>query len=249
MKDNPLLRAFGARLRAARRQSGQSAVELARRAELSRRFLTEAEAGRANPSLLSLARLAPALGLSLAELVDLPVRAYRGGRIALVGLRGAGKTSVGRRLAQELEAPFVELDQRVEALSGLDLAGIFALHGEEHFHRLEAEALEAVLSEGDHLVLAAGGSIVAAPASFDRLLRSFRTVWLRATPEEHFQRVIDQGDPRPMQNRPRAMEELRAILDRRRALYERCELAVETSGRTVEEVAREILRWHSASIA
>lgn len=246
-RDNPVLRALGERLRELRGERGLGLAELALRSGLSRRFLTEAEAGRANPSLQSLARLAEALEVELPDLLRRPPRTYRGGRVALVGLRGAGKTSVGRRLAQELEAPFVELDQRVEALAGMELGALFALHGEEHFHQLEAEALEAVLAEGDHLVLATGGSIVAVPSTFERLLRTCRTVWLEATPQEHFQRVLDQGDRRPMQDRPRAMEELRAILDRRRPLYARCELAVETSGRTVEEVAREVLRALSAA--
>lgn len=247
MTDDPLLRAFGARLREARQRAGFTTAELARRSGLSRRFLTDAEAGRANPSLANLAKLASALNLTLAALVDLPQRAYRGARIALVGLRGAGKTSVGQALARELEAPFVELDRRVEALAGMDLANLFALHGEELFHRLEAEALEAVLAEGDHVVIAAGGSIVAAPATFERLLRTCRTVWLHAAPEEHMRRVREQGDRRPMQDRPRAMDELRAILAAREPLYARCELAVDTTGRSVDDVAAEVLRWHAAA--
>ena len=238
MSSNPLLLRFGERLRGFRAAAGLSVTELAHEAGVSRRYVTEAEAGRANPSLQKLSQLALALGVGLPELVNLPLRAYRGERIALVGLRGAGKTTVGRLLARELEAPFVELDHEVEELAGLSLAELFDLHGEAHFHRLEAEALEQVLSSGDRLVIAAGGSIVNSPVNYERLRRTSRTVFLSARPEEHFQRVLLQGDRRPMQGRPRAMEELQALLTEREPLYRRCELTLETSGRTPEEVAR-----------
>ena len=222
MKNQGFLRELGRRLRAAREEVGLSLADTARRAGVSRRHLTEGEAGRANLTILVLARLAGVLGRPLADLLDIPLRGRGGERVALVGLRGAGKSTVGRRLARELETPFVELDQRVEALAGLTLTEVFALHGEAHFHRLEAEALEEVLAEGERVVIAAGGSVVEAPDTFQRLLDTCRTVWLVARPEDHFQRVLDQGDPRPMHNRPRAMEELRALLDGRRAQYERC---------------------------
>ena len=208
---------------------------------LSRRYVTEAEAGRANLTLLKLASLARTLALPLAELCDLPLAPGRRERIALVGLRGAGKSSVGRALALALEAPFVELDERVETLAGMSLAELFDLQGATTFRRLEAEALEAVLGEGERSVIAPGGSIVAAPATFARLRDATRTVWLTASPEEHLERVLAQGDRRPMEGRPRALDELRAILERRREHYARCELVVETSGRDVPGVVRAIV--------
>lgn len=241
MDANPLLRRFGERLRDARREAGLSLTELARRADLSRRYATEAEAGRANPSLLKLAQLAGALGLPLRELCDLPTRAYRGQRLALVGLRGAGKSSVGRALAHALETPFVELDERIEARAGMTLAELFDLHGAARYRLLEAEALEEVLAEGDRLVLATGGSIVTARGTFARLRETCRTVWLRAEPEEHLARVLAQGDRRPMRERPAAMEELRELLRQREPDYARCEFCVQTSGQTVERVAETIL--------
>lgn len=218
--------------------------ELARRSGLSRRYVTETEAGRANPSLLKLARLAAALSVSLGTLCDLPLsgpasRVVQDRRIALCGLRGAGKTTVGRALALALEIPLVELDERVEDTAELSLAEIFDLQGPEAFHRFEADALEEVLSEGS-VVVATGGSIVDNEANFARLRETCRTVWLHAEPEDHFQRVLEQGDRRPMRNRPRALEELRGILERRSSAYALCDIKVETSGRTVEEVVAEL---------
>jgi len=240
-EDGRALRALGERLREARLERELTLTELARRAGMSRRALTEAEAGRANPTLLKLVGLARALDLAPAELFEPPPGTRRGRRVALLGLRGAGKSSVGRPLALALEAPFVELDRRVEELSGLSLTEVFDLHGEEHFRRLEAEALESVLAQGERVVLATGGSLVAAPRTFARLRRTCRTVWLRARPQEHFQRVLAQGDRRPMRDRPRAMEELRAILAAREPLYARCDLTVDTSRRSVEEVVATVL--------
>lgn len=237
-----LLQDLGRRIRAAREEADWTVTELARRAGLSRRFLTDAEAGRANPSYLTLAQLAEALELPLGELCGVPAGAPRGERIALVGLRGAGKSTVGRALALELEVPFVELDGRIEALAGLQLAEIFDVQGADAYRRYEAEALEQVLSEGERLVLATGGSIVSSPETFARLRRTCRTVWLRAEPAEHFQRVLDQGDRRPMRNRPRAMAELQTLLEERRPLYAQCELAVRTTERTPDEVVRELTR-------
>ncbi|MDP6540207.1 MAG: shikimate kinase [Planctomycetota bacterium] len=237
---NPLLTLFARRLRAARQGAGLSVTELAERAGLSRRTLTEAEAGRANPSLIKLAALASGLGVPLPDLLDLPAAGRRGERLALVGLRGAGKSTVGRALARALEVPLVELDACVEELAGLTLAEIFDLHGERRFRELEAEALEEVLGRGERMVLATGGSIVASPRAFGRLLATCHTVWLRARPQEHFQRVLDQGDRRPMRHRPRAMEELCALLAAREPLYGRCDHEVDTSDRTVEEVTDEV---------
>ncbi|MEO6709243.1 MAG: shikimate kinase, partial [Planctomycetota bacterium] len=184
--------------------------------------------------------LAEALSVRAGELVDFDASALRAGRIAMLGLRGAGKSSVGRGLALALEVPFVELDQRVEELAGLSLGAIFDLHGVAGFRRLEREALEAVLARGGRMVLAAGGSLVRASDTFARLRQTCHTVWLRAEPEEHLRRVAAQGDSRPMQGRPQALSELKALLAEREADYARCELTVDTSKRPVAEIVREL---------
>jgi XRE family aerobic/anaerobic benzoate catabolism transcriptional regulator len=230
------LRELGQRLRDQRESCGLSVSELAGLSGVSRRYLTEAEAGRANLSVLRLLGLASALGVGVDDLVRSAPRPRE--RIALVGLRGAGKTTLGRQLALRIEAPFVELDERVEALAGAALGEIFALHGEAGYHRFEAEALEAVLREGGRLVLATGGSIVSRPQTFDRLKRACRTVWLRADPAEHFERVQSQGDRRPMADRPRARAELEALLREREPRYAECERTVDTRERGIAESLR-----------
>jgi XRE family aerobic/anaerobic benzoate catabolism transcriptional regulator len=234
-------RELGRRVRARRAAAGLGVADAARAAGVSRRTWTEVEAGRANPSLAVLVGLGEALGCALSELLADLGRPRRRERLALVGLRGAGKSSVGRALALALECPFVELDERIEALAGMPLSDVFALHGPEAFHRYEAEALERVLRGGERVVVATGGSIVDAPATFQRLRETCRTVWLRASPAEHFRRVLEQGDRRPMANRPRAMEELEALLERRGALYGTCDVVVDTDGHPPGAVAELVL--------
>jgi XRE family aerobic/anaerobic benzoate catabolism transcriptional regulator len=239
---------LGRRLRSARERAELTVSELARRTGVSRRHVTEAEAGRANLSVIKLAELALELCVPLRTLCDLELRAHRGAnarhseRIALVGLRGAGKSTLGRRLALALEVPFVELDARVEELAGMSLGEIFDLHGEEYFRRLEGEALEEALARGERSVIAAGGSIVTSSKNFARLREACRTVWLKAEPELHFQRVIDQGDRRPMANRPRAMAELEGLLEAREPLYAQCDVTVDTSRASVDELVHRLLR-------
>ncbi len=236
----PLLVELGRRLRTARLGAGLSVAALAEEALVSRRYLTEAEAGRANPTVAVLVRLGQALGTSAGGLLE-GLRPRRPERIALVGLRGAGKSTVGRRVAAALEVPFVALDRRIEERSGMRLGELFDLSGEEAFHRFEAEALEDVLARGNRMVIETGGSLVTREATFLRLRRTCRTVWLRASPDEHIRRVLSQGDRRPMKNRPRARDELRAILEARTPLYERCENTVDTTGIEPEDVARRVL--------
>ena len=162
-------------------------------------------------------------------------------RIALIGLRGAGKSTLGRRLAARLGIDFVELDREVEREGRMELSDIFAVHGQEGFRRLERAALQRLVRDGRPAVIAAGGGIVAEPETFEFLLDTCATVWLRASPEEHMRRVQEQGDLRPMRDNRRAMDDLRAILASREALYARADFTVDTSGRTVEESLAELL--------
>lgn len=240
MDVHAFLAELGQRLRKARERTGKTVTQAARDAGVSRRHWTETEAGRANPSILVLARQAMAVRVRPATLLDIPWHLATTERIALVGLRGAGKSTVGRLLAQALEVPFVELDRRIEERAGLTLAQVFDIHGPDAFRRLQREALEAVLAEGDRLVLETGGSIVTSADTYRRLRETCRTVWLHAEPEEHFRRVIAQGDRRPIGDNPQAMEELRTILARRESLYGHCDLKVETTGVTPEAIVERI---------
>ena len=162
-------------------------------------------------------------------------------RIALIGLRGAGKSTLGRLLAERLAAPFIELDREIERKSGASLSEIFDMFGQETFRRAERDALEDVLARESSFVLATSGSIVTEPATLERLLSACRTVWVRAEPEEHMARVMAQGDMRPMARSGRAMEDLMAILDSRKPLYAKAEITITTSGRTPEQTLAELL--------
>ena len=139
--------------------------------------------------------------------------------VALLGLRGAGKTTIGKQLARRLRVRFVELDRRIEKAADMSLAELFSLYGEDYYRRLERETLAAVLAEKRPMVLATGGGIVASPDTYALLKKSAVTVWLRAEPEDHWNRVVRQGDRRPMADHPQAMADLRALLAAREPLY------------------------------
>ncbi|MEO1495427.1 MAG: helix-turn-helix transcriptional regulator [Pseudomonadota bacterium] len=153
----------------------------------------------------------------------------RARRVALIGLRGAGKSTLGRRASEALSVPFVELNHEIEAQSGMPVADVMALYGQEGYRTLEHTALRRVANAHETVILAVAGGIVGAPDTFDLLLEQFHTVWLRAAPEAHMNRVRAQGDERPMAGNPSAMEDLQAILRSREALYARADVELDTS--------------------
>jgi XRE family aerobic/anaerobic benzoate catabolism transcriptional regulator len=162
-------------------------------------------------------------------------------RIALVGLRGAGKTTLGTALAEELQVPFFELDREIERLSATALGAMIELYGQQAYRRYELQALQELLSAHPRFVVATGGSLVSETATFELLLHTCTTVWVRTTPEEHMQRVVAQGDLRPMAGSHQAMEDLRRILDERAELYGRADATIDTTGKTIKESVRELL--------
>jgi XRE family transcriptional regulator, aerobic/anaerobic benzoate catabolism transcriptional regulator len=166
---------------------------------------------------------------------------YVDGRIALVGLRGAGKTTLGKLVAEALGVPFIELDREIERASGMELSEIFATHGQPVFRKLERQCLESIIERYDRVVIATGGSLVTEAATYDLLLSTCFVVWLSASPDEHMNRVLKQGDLRPMAEGPRAMDDLKAILESRRALYAKAVAEVSTSGKTEAEAFATLL--------
>jgi XRE family aerobic/anaerobic benzoate catabolism transcriptional regulator len=181
-------------------------------------------------------RLPPSELPTIAELIERRVAATsqsdRGRRIALVGLRGAGKSTLGRRLAAELGMPFVELDRIVERDCGASIPDLIEMAGIATFRRIERACLERVIAEHEAAVIAAAGGIVSSPQSYALLLRRTHTVWVKARPDEHMRRVMQQGDFRPMAQNREAMADLVAILDARRADYARAQAELDTADDT-----------------
>ncbi|MDB5827931.1 MAG: transcriptional regulator, family with shikimate kinase [Variovorax sp.] len=163
------------------------------------------------------------------------VDAARHRRIALVGLRGAGKSTLGQMLADDLELPFVELSREVEKLAGCSVREIHDLYGTNAYRRYERRALEEAIQIYGEVVIATPGGIVSDPATFNELLAHCTTVWLQAAPEEHMGRVVAQGDTRPMAASKEAMQDLRRILDGRAAFYSKADLTIDTQGQTLQQ--------------
>ena len=159
----------------------------------------------------------------------------RRGRIALIGLRGAGKSTLGSKLAEDLGIPFVELDQEIERDAGTSLAEIFSLYGQTGYRRIEKKTLDRVLREHQRAVLSIGGGVVSEKETYDQLLARCFTVWIKAQPDEHMSRVVAQGDFRAMADNAEAMEDLRSILEAREPLYRRADMQLETSRETVAQ--------------
>jgi XRE family aerobic/anaerobic benzoate catabolism transcriptional regulator len=196
--------------------------------------------GGTDPAMTEiLSLLAPLDADELSEAARLLDRRFagsstRGRRIALIGLRGAGKTTLGRALAEKLGFPFIELNRVIEKDYGASIGELLSLSGQPAFRRYENRCLNQILSDYDEAVISTGGGIVANPETYTMLLRRAHTIWLQASPEEHMQRVVEQGDMRPMEQNREAMTDLRAILEARAPLYNRSEASVDTAGETLE---------------
>jgi len=261
------LKTLGERVRTMRGLRGMSRKVLSAASGLSERYIAQLEAGQGNVSIVLLRRVSAAMGAHLEDVIpaagaspdSLVIRdllrnatpqqiakakevlsgqgSSRQAGIALIGLRGAGKSTLGRIVAEKIGWAFVELNKEIERQNELSVAEILALYGQEGFRRKEQEALSGLLARGEPVVLATGGGIVSEPVTFDLILSSFFTVWLRAKPEEHMGRVRRQGDLRPMADSRSAMEDLRTILLSREPLYARANVEVDTSGLTIEKAA------------
>jgi XRE family aerobic/anaerobic benzoate catabolism transcriptional regulator len=237
-QENAYLARLGNRVRAWRAARRVTRKELAAASGVSERYLAQLEAGEGNISVLLLRKVARAMGVPVDSLVreDEP----REKPVALVGLRGAGKSTLGSRLAEALEVPFIELDAEVEKEAGAKLGEVFAMYGQDAYRRFERRALERVLEQSGRAVIATGGSLVTDPDNY-RLLREHCTcVWLRASPDEHMSRVIAQGDMRPFKGRAAALDEIRKLLHDRNDLYSKADFTVNTSGKSARTCLAEL---------
>ena len=238
MTETAYLSLLGERVRAWRSENGMTRKALSAASGVSERYLAQLEAGEGNISVLLLRKVARAMGVTVESLVREEERQQK--CIALLGLRGAGKSTLGAKLAESLKVPFVELDREVEKEAGAALGEVFAMYGQDAFRRFERRALERVLAQNDRAVIATGGSLVTDAGTYRMLLERCVCVWLKASPEEHMARVIAQGDMRPFKGRSAALDEIRQLLADRDRLYRRANATVDTSGKTLRQSLNEL---------
>lgn len=243
--DEAYLGRLGQAVRRFRREQRINRKQLAARSHVSERFLAQLETGTGNISILRLRHIAEALDCQLSALLHAAEPAAGQGacrqRIALIGLRGAGKTTLGKAAASQLGLPFIELTDRIERISAMSVPDIFNLYGQDGYRRLEQQELHAVIGENDSCILAAAGGVSEDSVTFDLLRANFCTIWLTATPEDHMSRVIEQGDLRPMRGHNEALAELKAILGSRAHDYARADHILDTSGRSRENVVADLI--------
>ncbi len=243
MTETAYLSLLGERVRAWRSEQGVTRKALALASGVSERYLAQLEAGEGNISVLLLRKVARAMGVPVENLVR--EVAPREKPIALLGLRGAGKSTLGAKLAEALKLPFIELDREVEKEAGAELGEVFALYGQDAYRRFERRALERVLAHDERAVIATGGSLVTDAGTYRMLRERCLCVWLRASPEEHMARVIAQGDLRPFKGnatgRPSALDEIRQLLADRDRLYSRADVTLDTSGKTLRASLSQLL--------
>jgi XRE family aerobic/anaerobic benzoate catabolism transcriptional regulator len=243
-----LLRDIGARVRNERAKRGMTRRALAAQCQTSERYLAQIESGSGNPSVLVLDAIARAFGLDPTDLMP-PARsrklsvsvADRARRIALIGLRGAGKSTLGAALARRLPCDFIEIDKMIEQEHGAGAAALFEVYGQATFRRYERECLDRVIADHEATVIATAGGIVADEGTFSRLLDRAHVIWLQATPADHMRRVMEQGDFRPMARNRDSMDDLIAILKAREADYGRAHARLDTSGKTIDACVEELV--------
>ena len=238
MTETTFLSTLGDRVRAWRNEQGMTRKALSAASGVSERYLAQLEAGEGNISILLLRKVAQAMGVAVETLVREEPSEEK--PIALLGLRGAGKSTLGAKLGDTLKVPFIELDREVEKEAGAPLGEVFAMYGQDAFRRFERRALERVLQNG-RAVIATGGGLVTDPATYKLLLERCKCIWLKAAPEEHMSRVIAQGDMRPFKGSSTALDEIRRLLADRDRLYSRADAVLDTSGKTVRTALTQLV--------
>ena len=229
LDEEAFLEQLGVRVRRARARAGLTRRRLSLLSGVSERFLAQLESGEGNISIVLIRRVAAALGAELVELIGSRIDTSRRGRFALTGLRGAGKSTLGARLAERLAVPFFELDAAVVHDLGLPLDALFAPSGQDMFREAERRVLAQLIERHERCVITTSGSLVLDPQTYSLLRGRCFTVWLKALPEDHLSRVLAQGDLRPIQGREHALTELRTILAQRERLYSMADTMLDTS--------------------
>ena len=227
-----LTRRIGSHVRGLRNARGLSRRVLSDFSGVSERYLAQLETGNGNVTVGILHRLSLVFGCAVEDLVAGGVRpnTEKGHRLALLGVRGGGKTTLGAAISAEHGVPFIEMSSQIETVSGMDVGEVISLYGQEGFRRYEEEAIASIIEDYDRVVLAVGGGIVEAAANYDLLLRHFHTIWVTASSAEHIGRVRAQGDERPMAGFAAAEEHLTNMLEQRKADFSRADLVISTSG-------------------
>ena len=209
---------------------------------VSERYLAQLESGNGNVTVGILHRLSLVFGCAVEDLVAGGARpnTEKGHRLALLGVRGGGKTTLGAAISAARGVPFIEMSSQIEMVSGMDVGEVISLYGQEGFRRYEEEAIASIIEDHDRVVLAVGGGIVEAAANYDLLLRHFHTIWVKASSAEHIGRVRAQGDERPMAGFAAAEEHLSNMLEQREADFSRADLVISTSGVSADRSIAEL---------
>ena len=237
-----LTRRIGVYVRALRRARGLSRRVLSEISGVSERYLALLESGNGNVTVGILHRLSLVFGCAVEDLVAGGGRpnTEKGHRLALLGVRGGGKTTLGAAISAARGVPFIEMSSQIEMVSGMDVGEVISLYGQEGFRRYEEEAIASIIEDHDRVVLAVGGGIVEAAANYDLLLRHFHTIWVKASSAEHIGRVRAQGDERPMAGFAAAEEHLSNMLEQREADFSRADLVISTSGVSADRSVAEL---------
>ena len=235
-KANPELAELSLRIggcvRTLRQARGMSRRMLSKISGVSERYLAQLETGNGNVTIGILHRLSLVFGCAVEDLVagGAKPNLKKGNRLALMGVRGGGKTTLGTAISVKHDVPFIEISKQVRAVSGMDVGEVISLYGQEGFRRYEEEAIASVIENYDKVVIAIGGGIVETRENYDLLLHNFHTVWIKASAAEHIGRVRAQGDERPMAGFAAAEEHLANMLSQRKAEFNRADLVLDTGG-------------------
>ena len=227
-----LTRRIGFHVRSLRRANGLSRRTLSENSGVSERYLAKLEAGDGNVSVGILCRLSLVFGCAVESLVagGKFSTSEKSHRIALVGVRGGGKTTLGKAISSTLAVDFIEISKQITVISDIAVREMISLYGQEGFRRYEKDAIATIIKSQDKVIIAVGGGIVETPENYELLLRHFHTVWIKASPAEHIERVQNQGDDRPMRGFDAAEEHLRNMLSRRETEFSRADFKLSTEG-------------------